>query len=230
MDVEDPTPPSPPVWVQKSLPEEWPERGVDAHELNAITLEWESNPEQDILAYQLYRAKFFSVEDSLGSYEMLFRIEISDESKLMYVDHEVELRTDYSYKLKAEDISGNYSFFSDSSTYALLPWISSELMRPNGMNIPLPSDRTLVWRYDIHLEMESYTLTILDLNDQLQIRSTFSPGNYVSNDERWVIPADISLDSGQVYKWRIDANANIIEGFERSGSESKWAMFVYGTD
>jgi hypothetical protein len=26
-DVEDPTPPSPPMWVEKSLLEEWPERG-----------------------------------------------------------------------------------------------------------------------------------------------------------------------------------------------------------
>ena len=39
LNIEDSTPPSPPVWVQKSLPEEWPEPGIDAHESGGIFLE-----------------------------------------------------------------------------------------------------------------------------------------------------------------------------------------------
>jgi hypothetical protein len=227
LDVEDPIPPSPPIWVQKSLPEEWPERGIDAHTSGAISVEWESNSEQDIQAYHVYRAKFFHVEDSLGNYEVLSTMEVSDEFNPMFIDNQVEMRTIYFYKLRAEDISGNYSIFSDSLSYSLIPEISGNLMRPNGLNIPLSSDRSLEWQYNIHIEMENYTLTILDLNDQLKYRSIVFPGSYVYYEESWDIPIDVSLDSGQVYKWRIDANANIIDGLEGSGSESIWATFLF---
>ena len=76
LDIEDPTPPSTPVWVQKSLPEIWPERGIDAHESGGIFLEWEPNPEDDIEAYSIFRAERFEEDDSLGKYELLTVIPI----------------------------------------------------------------------------------------------------------------------------------------------------------
>jgi hypothetical protein len=70
LDVEDPTPPPPPIWVQKSLPKEWPERGIDAHESGGISLEWESNFSEEIVAYNIYRATWYELNDSLGEYEL----------------------------------------------------------------------------------------------------------------------------------------------------------------
>ena len=73
IDVEDPKLPKSPTWVHKSFPEEWPERGIDAHETNGIYLEWEPNGGTDISAYHIYRATYYEYNDSLGHYEFLAR-------------------------------------------------------------------------------------------------------------------------------------------------------------
>ena len=76
LDVEDPIPPSPPVWVEKSFPEEWPESGIDAHESGGIYLEWEPNPEGDIVAYKIYRSVFDEIEGVQGEYGILARLDL----------------------------------------------------------------------------------------------------------------------------------------------------------
>ena len=85
LDVEDPTPPSPPVWVQKSLPEEWPEQGIDAHESDGIYLEWEPNPDEDITAYRIHRATLYAINDSLGDYGLLTTLELESTPRLEYI-------------------------------------------------------------------------------------------------------------------------------------------------
>ena len=121
LDIEDPTPPSPPVWVEKSLPEEWPERGIDAHETNGIYLEWMPNPQnENISKYLVFRAEYFEVVDSLDNF---IQIEIIDQQVpeiTEYIDHLAVFGIRYYYKLKAEDRAGNVSLFSDSLTYKLL--------------------------------------------------------------------------------------------------------------
>ena len=225
-DVEDPTPPSPPVWVQKSLPEEWPERGIDAHESGGIYLEWEQNPEADVFAYNVYRATWYDVIDSLGEYDLIKRLETDKVRWSEYIDREINLRIKYVYKLKAENVAGNLSQYSDSLHYSLLPNIRYELMVPNGLTDPLPNVG-LCWGYTTTIEMEDYCITVLNAENEVIVRSIVAPGNYTGGLEFWDIPDDLIFNDGETYKWRIDTGAKYIDNRETAGSESPWATFLY---
>jgi hypothetical protein len=230
LDIEDPTPPSPPVWVQKSLPEEWPERGVDAHESGGIYLEWEPNPETNIMAYLIYRAQYFDQNDSLGEYERIFKLETISNTALEFVDTDIEIRTKYFYKLEAENGAQNLSDFSDSLYYTILPPLDIKYMAPNGVTDALNPSRELSWRYDSHLEMEDYCLTILTRESELFLRKVIVPGNYLGVGETFEVSDSLNLELDQVYKWRIDIGAQYVDGFETSASESAWATFLYSGD
>jgi hypothetical protein len=227
LDIEDPTPPSPPIWIQKSLPEEWPERGIDAHESGGIYLEWEPNPKENIRVYLIYRAQYYDANDSLGYYDLLSRLEINETSSLSHLDSDVSLETQYYYRMKAEDEAGNRSVFSDSLSFSLLPQILIGRMSPNGLGDRLNSARNLFWSYDSEIEMENYCLTITDANGSFVHRQLFSPGNYVGGDESKELPASLILVSGEVYRWRIDTGAKYINDLETVASESHWATFLY---
>jgi hypothetical protein len=227
LDVEDPTPPSPPIWVQKSLPEEWPERGIDAHESGGIYLEWEPSSEINIVAYHIFRAELFDENDSLGDYELIHRIEVASRIGSNYLDSDAEVRTKYFYKLKAEDLSENLGEFSISLSYSLLPSLLLSRMIPNSLSVALDDARRLIWQYDYFLEMENYCLTILTNDNVLIFRELLSPGNYVANAETFIIPEKVFLESNQIYQWRVDTGAQYEEGLELSGSESPWARFLY---
>ena len=227
LDVEDPTPPSPPQWVPKSLPEEWPERGIDAHESGGIFLEWMSNSKDIIKSYFIYRAEHYPEFDSLGRYEQIFKLNVDTDTNFVYVDTAIKKGISYYYKLKALDLSDNLSSYSDSLSYNMLPQIGSNVMTPNGLLDSLNSVRTLNWYFAYFIQMENYCLTILDHNNELVCRSIFSPSNYVTGYEYWQIPDSIALDLGQIYKWRIEINAKYTDGVESAGSESPWATFVY---
>ena len=127
LDIEDPTPPSAPHWVQKSLPEEWPELGIDAHESGGINLEWESNPvDEDVAKYYIYRATYFDINDSLSPYDLLMSINVESNRLCKYTDQWVSIGIRYFYKLRAENQSESISTFSDSITYLSLPIIEYE--------------------------------------------------------------------------------------------------------
>jgi hypothetical protein len=226
-DVEDPTQPSKPQWVQKSLPEVWPERGVDAHESAGIYLEWESNTEDELVAYNIYRAQMSEVNDSLSDFELAVRLDIELVSDRKYVDREVEFRIQYSYKIKSENASGDLSVFSDPSSYSLLPRIHAVSMIPNGLTTHLGNNRNFSWEYLYAIEMENYSITILSENDELIVREVILPNNYIDGKEYWLLPEEITLDPERAYKWRIDIGAKYIGGYETAGSESAWAPFIY---
>jgi hypothetical protein len=227
LDVEDPTPPSPPVWVQKSLPEEWPERGIDAHESGAIYFEWEPSTEDNISAYSIYRAQYYQADDSLGKYEMLDRLDIDGNISFSYIDSDVDLNTEYYYRLKVEDDSGNRSNYSDSLGFSLLHQIKITTMMPNGLEDVLRIDRNLSWYASWILEMEDYCLTIAELNGSLIYREVFSPENYENRTHSKRIPPSVIFEDGVVYIWRIDTGARYISGLETAASESLWATFLY---
>jgi hypothetical protein len=226
-DVEDPTPPSPPVWVQKSLPDEWPERGIDAHESCGIYLEWESNPDVDVATYLIYRAEQFSTNDSLGDFVVLDQIENDRGNRLIYIDANVNFRVKYHYKIKAIDLANNTSEYSTSISYLLLPQINLGGMIPNGIHETLNTERRLQWQYSYGLEMENYCLTILNQKDEYITRIILTPDDYVNGNESWRIPQTITLKTNQLYKWRIDVGSNYVNEFETAASESPWAIFLY---
>jgi hypothetical protein len=226
-DIEDPTPPSPPVWVQKSLPEEWPERGIDAHESGGIFLEWEPSPDEDIVAYHIFRASLFESKDSLGDFDLIDRMAMEPITPTEYIDVKTINGSQYFYKLKAENSSKNLSKYSDPVTYRILPEISIGSMTPNGMGVQLEPDRSLHWVYPYAIAMEQYCLTILTQENNFVFRKVFSPSNYTGENESQRIPSSINLDSNHVYKWRVDTSAYFEGGLEIYGSESSWAVFVY---
>jgi hypothetical protein len=227
LDVEDPTPPSPPQWVPKSFPQEWPESGLDAEELGGIKLEWESSIHEDISAYHIYRAIIEIDETQIDNYVLIARLENKSMDNLTHIDYIVSDRVVYSYKLRAEGNSDNFSDFSETVSYSLLPQIRKETMIPNGVNDVLGNERKLRWIYSYGIEMENYTLTILSENNELIGRRIFTPMVYTTAEETWSIPMEFIFVENHVYKWRIDTGADYLGGFERKGSESEWAYFVY---
>ena len=228
LDIEDSTPPSPPQWVEKSLPEEWPERGIDAHESGGIFLEWEPSPvEENITSYMLLRAEYFEVGDSLGDYELLATLAQASTSEAEYIDRSSRVNTRYHYVLIAEDASENQSTPSDTLGYRLLGAMSSASMLPNGLSVPLDSDRKLQWTYSFVVAMENYTMTILSADNGLILRRELIPGNYLGGIEYFTVPDTIVLSSGSSYKWRVDMGGRYVEDRETAGSESPWATFLY---
>jgi hypothetical protein len=227
LDVEDPTLPSPPVWIQKSLPEEWPERGIDAHESGGIYLEWAQSPEDNIAAYLLFRTMIFHEYDSLSDYELLYQLETETEQVLEYLDNDVAAGPKYQYRLRAQNLAGNLGPVSESVSYTLLPaWTIGE-MTPNGALDTLGGDRKLKWSFNYHVEMENYCLTILTADNRLVWREILIPQNYIGENEFWRISQSMILESEQSYKWRMDTGGKYSYGLETTGSESNWATFLY---
>ena len=227
LDVEDPSPPPPPQWVQKSLPDEWAERGIDANEFRGIFLEWEPNLKEEVGAYFIYRAQYYELNDSIGTFIMLAHLITESYSKTEYVDQQAMPTVGYYYKIKAVNTSGTSSDFSESIFYCNLRSIRTDTLYPNGRGILLPSDRSLSWYYSTSIDMENYCVTVMTEKDSLIVRELFQPHNYVGSLESWQFPDHILLEANKIYKWRIDIGGNYIEGRETSGAESSWARFLY---
>ena len=228
LDIEDSTPPSTPQWIEKSMPDDWPERGVDAHQNSAIFLEWEESIDQDIVGYDIYRAEWDDTNDSMSDYGLIAKLESGSLQRNEYSDDQAHTRVGYFYKLRSRNDSDNESSFSDSVYYELLPSVRLQTMTPNGVSDTLGESRLLSWQYIYTIEMENYQVTILTETNELVYRSTFLPGDYTSSsNEKWKIPMDVILESGNIYKWRIDTAANYISERETSGSESDWGYFYF---
>ena len=230
LDVEDPTPLLPIVWVQKSLPEEWPEQGIDAHESGGIYLEWVNRAEDNVRVYEIYRTIWFEEQDSLGVSELLAHLEVNTIQLMEYIDNDVYVGIQYKYFIQAIDESGTTSMPSDTIQYSLLTAIELEYMFPNDRDEQLPDDRKLSWRYNYAIEMEDYVITILSEENELISRQIFTPQNYLGWTEYWKIADEIELESGSIYRWRVEVGADHIGGAELSGSESNWASFIYYSD
>jgi hypothetical protein len=228
LDIEDPTPPSPPIWIQKSLPEEWPERGIDAHESGGVFLEWEINPiEEDISMYHIFRAEKIEAIGAIGEFVPLRSFPAPYQNNPEFIDNNIAIGTKYFYKLLAEDISGHKSPFSDTLGYTLMAKVNSGRMDPNGLLEELKNTRQLSWQYVMNIAMENYCLTILSENDALIWRELIQPTVYTDGLETWTLPESAILSSGSNYKWRVDMGAQYVNDRETRGSESEWASFIY---
>jgi hypothetical protein len=227
LDIEDPTPPSPPVWVQKSLPEEWPEQGIDAHESGGIYLQWIANPEESNMRYKIYRAENLETINGLGDMELIAVFDQTGNNKLEYVDNNVQVDKVLYYSIVCIGEAQIESIPSDTINFRLQRPIRSDMMLPNGISQVLPTSRTLDWQNFYIDNTEEYCLTILSEEGHLIHRCVLQPQNYMAGHEKWDIPLEITLESDKYYKWRIDTGARFIEGLETWGSESPWATFKY---
>jgi hypothetical protein len=227
LDIEDPKPPSIPIWVQKSLPEEWPERGIDSHESGGILLEWRQPDNESIDRYEMFRAIDYEETDSLEIYELVAQVDAEIIDTQSYLDQTAELRKRYLYRIKAINNSERESSISEAISYKLLPRITRTKMIPDGVSELLDNDRKLMWWYNFQIEMEDYTLTIISNSNELMYRTRVYPSSYVGDRESLNIPSSVQLSIGQIYKWRIDLGADYLLNVETTGSESEWAYFIY---
>lgn len=227
LDVEDPTPPSPPIWAEKSLLEEWPERGIDA-QVDGIMLEWENRPNnEDVAEYHIFKAMENNSSETLSDFSMYMKVIPTNDSLQHAVDVETISNVTYHYAIRSNNESGNISSFSDTIYYTRMPSVKFASMAPNGTHSYLPSNRQLKWKYDDFLVMEDYCLTILTNDGILVSRNVFTPTGYLGSFESWTVPDSIILESGKIYKWRVELGAQYNEGVETAGSESQWASFQY---
>ena len=186
------------------------------------------NPlEEDVDEYEIYRATYYSVNDSLGDFELLATYMTASDSVCQYTDQNAVTNVKYLFKIKAVDSSDNTSELSEAMMYTLLPALNYAAMSPNGLSSPLPISRNLSWDFAYTASLEDYCITILDFEDILIKRIAFNPGNYTGGGDSWTIPADVVLIPDRVYKWRLDTGAQYIDGLETAGSESTWATFLY---
>ena len=158
---------------------------------------------------------------------MLATIMQESTSESEYIDRSTTVDTRYYYVLIAEDASENQSTPSDTLGYMRLGAVGLASMLPNGLLVPLDSDRNLQWIYYYDVAMENYTMTILSADNGLILRRELTPGNYIGVRERFTVPDTIILTSGSVYKWRVDMGGRYAEDREAAGSESLWATFLY---
>ena len=115
-------PPSP-IWVEKSRPADFEEKGIDAHNVNliypdnnSIKLMWHYNPEEDIWKYHVYRTNQMDEENKPIDFSNI----LTTENDTSFYDEEVEVYVNYYYYLKAENFDGNESNASDTISYVLL--------------------------------------------------------------------------------------------------------------
>jgi hypothetical protein len=115
--------PSPPVWAEKSRPEDLDERGIDAHNINliypdnnSIKLTWHPNLTEDIWKYHLYRTDVMDEENNPIDFSNI----LTTENDTLFYDDEVDRYVEYYYYLKAENFDGINSAPSDTISYELL--------------------------------------------------------------------------------------------------------------
>jgi hypothetical protein len=227
LDIEDPTLPSPPVWVQKSFPEEWPERGIDAHESGGIFLEWQPYINDNIISFEIYRAAYYEVEDSLGDFTLLVRLSQSSQSVLEYIDTAAPIGKTMHYTIVAVGDSQIHSDPSDTIYYRRQRAIARQWMIPNSQTDTLSISRQLIWEDHYIEETQDYCLTLTRNSGEILFRQILQPKNYIGRQEIWFIPAYVVLDENNIYKWRVDTAGHYEDGMESAGSESIWATFLY---
>ncbi|GEM_PF-650537 len=245
--VEDPYPPARPVLVEKSLPEEWVERGIDADNTgkDRIVLMWHPNTEDDLSGYIVYRA------DSTPENE--FRpIAVIDlfqnmETDTIYYDDSLSAYVRYYYYLTATDLAENESLPSDTVSYMLLnsPQPYAPLNESVGPNVTFKwMDRASHYYYS-----NEYVIRLDRLSDNTDIEtiwicrftnvwfgyenSTPIPFTYFpAASQNW--PDNVIVCRGKVdtlspglYRWKVKAIGEVDNetGLDESGGESEWAYF-----
>lgn len=191
-------------------------------------MEWEPNPvSENITEYKIYRAQYYDLLDSMGDFRYLTSVPSSSTLTAEYIDVTVLPGLIFYYQLRAIDDSDIKSRYSDSIAYSTFLPVRQETMQPNNPNELLGGGRRLSWSYDHHMHLERYCITILDIENNLIFRVISSPSSYVGGAQVWVIPDEVIFNDGEQYKWRVDLEADIMNGYEAVGAESPWATFKY---
>lgn len=237
-----------PEFIEKSMPYELEETGIDAHYENAIYLEWEepaTREAEGILGYYLYRGTFQDGEYSFDKVANVVRESIGNINPSdSYVDYTVNLDTTYYYYLRSYNDFGVSRETSDTAYFQLV--YKANLYSPLG-DVTDNKTRFYFSYGSTHIDDISYLYMRLFYNDNGAFRIKYftkserydlSNGRFYvyldnSNSHVHVLTDNLSigddgkryLEKGQ-YKWRVDAVSTEPDGVaETQGSESNWGYF-----
>ena len=124
--IEDPDPPTQPVWVNKSSPDAIIEYGIDSDNSfgERIVLMWHQNFDKDLSSYNIFRGELFTNSNNISSiiYEKITTIDPTQNFGLdtLYYDENINKYTTYYYYLIVEDLANNKSVPSDTISYKLI--------------------------------------------------------------------------------------------------------------
>ncbi len=112
-----------PRWVEKSLPTDLEERGIDAHNINlqnptqnSIKLMWYLDSENDIQQYKVFRSDVTDEQNTPIEFSNVF----ISETDTFYIDETPNVYLNYFYYLTTRSFEGVESHPSDTITYQLL--------------------------------------------------------------------------------------------------------------
>ena len=103
--IEDPNPPTQPVWVNKSSPDAIIEYGIDSdHSFGErIVLMWHQNSDKDLSSYNIFRGELFTNSNNISSmiYEKIKIIDPIQNFGLdtLFYDENINKYTTYYYYL-----------------------------------------------------------------------------------------------------------------------------------
>lgn len=241
---EDPEPPVRPEWVQKSLPESFDERGIDADNTGKerIVLMWYQNQEEDLAGYEIYRADTSS-DNTFKKIRFRDIFQVQGVDTMMF-DDSVSNHVDYFYCIKARDISGNLSISSDTISYRLIN--APECISPVNSTVEaglafewmdLASNYEFSTEYVIRLENMSLGQTVwtarftniwygYENNNPVSFQffncSDQQPDNLISCN------TNLSRLVPGVYRWKIKAISEVDNStnLDEASGESEWAYFT----
>ncbi len=247
--VEDPNPPAPPVFVEKTYPADLIEKGIGAYNFNtenpdknSIQLMWHPNTEDDLAGYKLYRA--LEIVDELTDFEVIETIDLSTTMSgrdTFFVDTTPAELKRYYYYLTAYDLAGNNSLPSDSISYKLLK-------KPHAFPIAHgTTSRNLTFRWEEHqLDSEFPQNSVIRINDEDDLTVwvclfyypfngysfNFAPNGENVNEEVVIAFNGIEgyLPPGR-YFWKVEAlrlgnGISTDADMDYVGAESDWVEFI----
>ncbi len=216
----DTTAPDPPVLLPSPPDSAWDETGTDAvAEANWIRITWQSNQEDDLRGYKVYRS---SPPLNLDTLLVTLTVGSTDKDTL-FDDASVALGVRYTYTVTAFDRSGNESGMSDPVDYLLIPKLDTEnLTSPRGT----VSDRRPVFIWTSTGESIANYVRVYDSNQDRTVWVSEGQNPFSSPHELTYNADGTASDSllipGHEYRWRVDRSGSEL----RSGSESNWVSFT----
>ncbi len=243
---EDPDPPSPPHWVEKSPPEALVEAGIDAISSGspAILLMWNANSEPDLAGYIIYRA------DTTAShpFQPIAEIDLIQtwESDTSFIDEMLHPYVDYYYYLTARDHAGNESAPSDTIQYRLMQACQPLSPVDQTLNVdaltfswidPLGA-HTYTQEYVLRVEAlapEPHTVWLARFYQRWYTEQTTGDPiqfDWFSASEQWPDWVNVCLSleddlSPGLYRWKIKNISEVdnTTGLDECSGESEWVFF-----
>ncbi len=217
--------------VSKTAEDSTLEKGIDAIAVvgennqiikNGIFLEWHPLPDDDIVAYEIFRKE----KDSTGTFQKIAEVKKEFERlDTTFIDTAIVINRFYYYYVQARDEIGQEGPPSDKVGYLIVPW--PDLVSPINNDV---FQGVFQWNFDenfvppnfvFRLELEVGQGTYVNIFTKLiTLIADYSPNQEWSAQRLATYGLQLPLPTGR-YRWRID----VIGTGDNEGSESNWETF-----